>query len=79
MDSIGDEGKGEGDMVKIQDTIAKAWASTNAYQAGDKLKPEEITALVGQLMITQDPLKSPFGNPTLMRLTLDELSKKFRH
>ena len=74
-----DENDTKDDMVKFQETIAKSWAKTNAYQAGDKLKPEEITALVGQLMITQDPLKSPFGNPTLMRLTLDELSKKFRH
>lgn len=74
-----DESDTKNDMVKFQEAIAKSWAKTNAYQAGDKLKPEEITALVGQLMITQDPLKSPFGNPTLMRLTLDELSKKFRH
>ena len=74
-----DENETKNDMVKFQEAIAKSWAKTNAYQAGDKLKPEEITALVSQLMITQDPLKSPFGNPTLMRLTLDELSKKFRH
>ena len=74
-----DENDTKNDMVKFQEAIAKSWAKTNAYQAGDKLKPEEITALVAQLMITQDPLKSPFGNPTLMRLTLDELSKKFRH
>ena len=74
-----DENDTKNDMVKFQEAIAKSWAKTNAYQAGDKLKPEEITALVSQLMITQDPLKSPFGNPTLMRLTLDELSKKFRH
>jgi DNA mismatch repair protein MutL len=66
-------------MVKVQETIAKAWANTNAYQAGDKLKPEEMDALVTQLMLTEDPLKSPYGNPTLMRITLDELAKKFRH
>jgi len=79
LDSIGEEGKSEGDMVKVQETIAKAWANTNAYQAGDKLKPEEMDALVTQLMLTEDPLKSPYGNPTLMRITLDELAKKFRH
>ena len=78
MDSIGDEGKGEGDMVKVQDTIAKAWANTNAYQAGDKLKSEEMAALVSQLMLTEEPLKSPYGHPTLLRFTLDELAKKFR-
>jgi DNA mismatch repair protein MutL len=78
LDSIGDEGMGEGDMVKIQDTIAKAWASTNAYQAGDKLKTEEMAALVSQLMLTEEPLKSPYGHPTLLRFTLDELAKKFK-
>ena len=78
LDSIGDEGKGEGDMVKVQDTIAKAWANTNAYQAGDKLKSEEMAALVSQLMLTEEPLKSPYGHPTLLRLTLDELAKKFK-
>ena len=78
LDNIGDENKGEGDMVKIQDTIAKAWANTNAYQAGDKLKSEEMAALVSQLMLTEEPLKSPYGHPTLMRITLDELAKKFK-
>ena len=78
LDNIGDENKGEGDMVKIQDTIAKAWANTNAYQAGDKLKPEEMAALVSQLMLTEEPLKSPYGHLTLMRITLDELAKKFK-
>lgn len=77
LDSIGDDGNG--DMVKVQDMIAKAWAKTNAYQAGDTLKPEEMATLVGQLMITEEPLKSPYGHPTLLRLTLEELSKKFRH
>jgi len=78
LDSIEDGNEG-GDMVKVQDVIAKAWAKTNAHQAGDKLKPEEMASLVGQLMATDDPLKSPYGTPTLMRLTLEELSKKFRH
>lgn len=78
LDSIGDEGKNEGDMVKVQDTIAKAWANTNAYQAGDKLKSEEMAALVSQLMLTEEPLKSPYGHPTLLRFTLDELAKKFK-
>lgn len=79
LDSIGDEGKSEGDMVKVQDCIAKAWANTNAYQAGDKLKTEEMAALVSQLMLTEEPLKSPYGHPTLLRMTLEELGKKFRH
>lgn len=72
-------GTGEADPSHITDTIAKAWSKTNAYQAGDKLKPEEMAQLMGQLMSTEDPLKSPYGAPTLMRITLDELAKKFKH
>ncbi len=79
LESIGERNDGNGDMVKVQDIIAKAWAKTNAYQAGDKLSPEEMVALVSQLMTVEEPLKSPYGTPTLMRLTLEELSKKFRH
>ena len=69
---------GETDSTKVQESIAKAWAKTNAFQAGDKLKPEEMASLMGQLMVTEDPLKSPYGGPTLMRITLEELAKKFR-
>lgn len=79
LDSINERNDGNGDMVKVQDIIAKAWAKSNAYQAGDKLKPEEMATLVSQLMMTEEPLKSPYGNPTILRLTLEELSKKFRH
>ncbi|MCF0222438.1 MAG: DNA mismatch repair endonuclease MutL [Fibrobacter sp.] len=79
LDSIGERNDGSGDMVKVQDVIAKAWAKSNAYQAGDKLKSEEMATLVGQLMATEEPLKSPYGTPTLMRISLDELNKKFRH
>lgn len=71
------ENGGKADLVKVQESMAKAWAKTNAFQAGDKLKPEEMSRLVSQLMATEDPLKSPYGTPTLMRISLDELAKKF--
>ena len=78
LDSCAESGD-KGDASVVQDTLAKAWSKTNAYQAGDKLKPEEMAMLVGQLMATENPLKSPYGAPTLMRITLDELAKKSRH
>ena len=71
------ENSGTADLEKARDSMAKAWARSNAFQAGDKLKPEEMSKLVSQLMATEDPLKSPYGTPTLMRITLDELAKKF--
>lgn len=71
------ENGGKADLEVIQDSMAKAWAKANAFQAGDKLKPEEMSKLVSQLMATEDPLKSPYGTPTLMRISLEELAKKF--
>lgn len=71
------ENGGKADLAKVQESMAKAWAKTNAFQAGDKLKPEEMSRLISQLMATEDPLKSPYGTPTLMRISLDELAKKF--
>ena len=71
------ENGGKADLAKVQESMAKAWAKTNAFQAGDKLKPEEMSRLVSQLMATEDPLKSPYGTPTLMRISLEELAKKF--
>ncbi len=71
------ENSGTADLEKAHDSMAKAWARSNAFQAGDKLKPEEMSKLVSQLMATEDPLKTPYGTPTLMRITLDELTKKF--
>ena len=71
------ENGGKAGLAKVQESMAKAWAKTNAFQAGDKLKPEEMSRLVSQLMATEDPLKSPYGTPTLMRISLDELAKKF--
>lgn len=78
LDSCTESGD-KGNPLTVQDSMAKAWAKTNAYQAGDKLKPEEMALLVGQLMATENPLKSPYGEPTLMRITLEELAKKFHH
>ena len=47
-----------------QDTEWKLPPPPMAMQAGDRLKPEEMASLVGQLMTTETPLKSPYGNPT---------------
>jgi DNA mismatch repair protein MutL len=63
----------------IADSIAKAWAKANAIKAGDFLKQEEMAQLMTLLLQTNEPMVSPFGKPTLMRLTADELQKKFRN
>ncbi len=58
--------------------LAKAWAKSNAIQAGDKLNSEEMTHLMSGLLSTQDPMSSPSGRPTLMRLPVSEINKRFK-
>lgn len=62
----------------VSSSFAKAWAKTNAYQAGDSLKSEDMAQLLNALWQTEEPTISPFGRPTLLRLTGQELAKKFK-
>lgn len=70
--------EGENPGNPSQETLAKAWAKSNAIQAGDKLSTEEMTQLMASLLTTQDPMSSPSGRPTLMRLPLSEIHKRFK-
>lgn len=60
------------------DSTAKAWASTTAYRANEKLNGEEMVSLVNQLLQTEEPLISPYGKPTLLRIPIEDIHKKFK-
>jgi len=60
------------------DSTAKAWASTTAYRANEKLSGEEMSSLVNQLLQTKEPLVSPYGKPTLLRIPIEDIHKKFK-
>ncbi|MCK9182309.1 MAG: DNA mismatch repair endonuclease MutL [Fibrobacteraceae bacterium] len=70
------EGENVADPTK--ETLAKAWALSNSYRAGDELGTEEMTALMAELLATQDPMTSPSGRPTLMRLPIADINKRFK-
>lgn len=76
LETLDDETEIGSDPVTT--TYAKAWAKMNAYQAGDSLKSEEMAQLLNALWQTEEPTISPFGRPTLLRLTGQELAKKFK-
>lgn len=69
---------GENPGKPSHESLAKAWAKSNAIQAGDKLGTEEMTHLMSNLLSTQDPMISPNGRPTLMRLPISEINKRFK-
>jgi DNA mismatch repair protein MutL len=46
-------------------------------KAGKKLSQEEMNALVNSLFATKSPYTCPHGRPTLVRISLDELGRRF--
>lgn len=52
-------------------------ACTKAVKAGDKLDNREIDSLLTQLMDCENPLTCPHGRPTVVKMTRQELEKKF--
>lgn len=61
----------------LVESIAATCACRASIKAGDPLKQDEMRALVDQLFATELPYSCPHGRPTFMRMTLDELDKRF--
>jgi DNA mismatch repair protein MutL len=49
-----------------------------AVKAGDRLAPEEVTALLEQRHLCQDAHHCPHGRPTALVFTREELDKRFK-
>ncbi|MGE5558277.1 MAG: DNA mismatch repair endonuclease MutL [Bacillota bacterium] len=52
-------------------------ACRKALKAGDKMKPQEIEALIVELYTCENPFTCPHGRPTMVRIETGELEKKF--
>ena len=61
---------------KIKEVV-KVFACKSAIRAGDSLKDEEMDALVRQLFATENPYFCPHGRPTIIKITKEELERKF--
>ncbi len=57
--------------------FSAAFACGAAIKAGQKLSQEEMNALLNSLFSTQNPYTCPHGRPTVVRISLDELSRRF--
>lgn len=60
-----------------RDNLAKSFACRSAIKAGDKLTYQEMTGLIDDLFAAQMPYVCPHGRPTVIRITTDELDKRF--
>lgn len=86
---IGDENKIFQDLInqykeyelklnlEKRDNLAKSFACRSAIKSGDKLAREEMLALIDGLFACEMPYVCPHGRPTVIRITTDELDKRF--
>lgn len=57
--------------------FAAAVACRAAVKAGTPLGPAEMQHLVDRLFATKSPFMCPHGRPTIVKLTLEELDRRF--
>jgi len=57
--------------------LLKTIACKAAIKAGDPLDQREMNALLDQLFACKTPFFCPHGRPTVIRMTLEELDRKF--
>jgi DNA mismatch repair protein MutL len=63
--------------AEIKESFLITMACRTAIKAGDPLQPAEIEQLVTDLFRCDNPYTCPHGRPTVFRLSLEELTKKF--
>jgi DNA mismatch repair protein MutL len=71
------EEKNEAHLTDAHKRFAAAFACGAAIKAGQKLSQEEMNALLNTLFSTKNPYICPHGRPTVIRISLDELSRRF--
>lgn len=76
IDNLKSMGSGETVEVKY-DRIATA-ACKSAVKANNKLSVLEMNSLINELRFIDNPFTCPHGRPTIIKITLNELEKRFK-
>ena len=66
------------DQRDLVDELLHMISCKAAVKAGDKLSPEEITALLEHRELCQDAHHCPHGRPTSLLFSREELDKRFK-
>ncbi|MGD9401942.1 MAG: DNA mismatch repair endonuclease MutL [bacterium] len=61
----------------IKHVIAASVACKAALKAGDKLNEDEVNSIISRLFETRMPFACPHGRPTMIRLSWDEIERRF--
>jgi DNA mismatch repair protein MutL len=64
--------------LPLRDKVLATFACRGAIMIGKKLSQPEMRALMDQLFATTRPYTCPHGRPTLFRIGLDDLGRKFQ-
>lgn len=60
-----------------RDNLAKSYACKHAIRTGDRLNEDEMLNLIDRLFSAKMPYVCPHGRPTIVKISMDELDKKF--
>jgi DNA mismatch repair protein MutL len=63
--------------IDSKDKLAASFACKAAIKFGDFLTEDEMIVLVDQLFATSMPFVCPHGRPVIIKVTIDELDKRF--
>jgi DNA mismatch repair protein MutL len=63
---------------EVENRFLATVACKAAVKANMKLSPLEIKKLFDELLMLENPFTCPHGRPTAIRLTKDEIEKKFK-
>ena len=64
-------------VTNEKDNLAKSFACKSAIKAGDPLTEKEMITLIDSLFATKIPYVCPHGRPVFIKLTIDELDRRF--
>ncbi|MCX7833497.1 MAG: DNA mismatch repair endonuclease MutL [Ignavibacteria bacterium] len=63
--------------LEKRDNIAKSFACKGAIKSGDRLSQQEMLNLIDSLFLTSTPYVCPHGRPTILRINIEEIDKRF--
>jgi len=64
-------------LTDTRHTVAASYGCRAAIKAGDKLSAPEMQTLIDHLFATSNPYVCPHGRPIVIRLSLDDIDRRF--
>jgi DNA mismatch repair protein MutL len=76
-DVLGDLADNRSESSDPRESILASMSCHGAIKAGEKLSPPEMQSLIDRLFATDQPYSCPHGRPTVIRIGLPELERRF--